>query len=414
MSIQNTSPENTPATPAINFAGFSDWFEIFEGGEQTAMSGEKISFTEADLDSVVSNFTADSKTETEIAPLVIGHPKTDSPAWGWVTEVKREGNKLFAKANDVVEEFESAVKKKMYPKRSISLRPDGKGGYRLRHIGFLGANPPAVKGLAAISFAQSEGDLCFEQASPKHMRRIAWALNSISRVFRKIREREIEQKGIEDADQLIPEWEINELSELSREIQKVNENDQVLFSAEEVPATINTNEEPPMDDKKFSQADLDAAVAAAQKEAADAKAAMAQQQAQLAYSKKLADAKTIVAEAVNDGRVTPAEANGLAEFMANLPDGEATQFEFAESDGKTKSLSPMAFFKASLAARQPVINFGLNNTQAPQAGKTLSFAAPDGAAVDEARAKLHAAALQYAQDHKCDYITAVRAVEQQN
>ena len=41
-----------------------------------------------------------------------------------------------------------------YEKRSASFYPDG----RLRHVGFLGAAPPAVKGLAGIAFGQEDKD----------------------------------------------------------------------------------------------------------------------------------------------------------------------------------------------------------------------------------------------------------------
>ena len=45
--------------------------------------------------------------------------------------------------------FLHALKEGRYKKRSISLTPEGK----LRHVGFLGAAKPAVKGLADIQFS---------------------------------------------------------------------------------------------------------------------------------------------------------------------------------------------------------------------------------------------------------------------
>ena len=59
-----------------------------------------------------------------------------------------------AKAKQVVPEFTEALKNGLYKKRSISLDKDGK----LRHVGFLGAAAPAVKGLADIQFNADETD----------------------------------------------------------------------------------------------------------------------------------------------------------------------------------------------------------------------------------------------------------------
>jgi len=58
----------------------------------------------------------------------------------------------------VVPEFQSAVENGLYKKRSASFYPDG----RLRHVGFLGAAPPAVKGLADIGFENGENQTTFE------------------------------------------------------------------------------------------------------------------------------------------------------------------------------------------------------------------------------------------------------------
>ncbi|MFU2508871.1 hypothetical protein [Pseudoalteromonas sp. ASV78] len=59
-------------TPNTQF----DWFEVFKAGTQTDAKGVTHSFNDADLNSVVANFKPKS------APLVIGHPKMDGPAWG--------------------------------------------------------------------------------------------------------------------------------------------------------------------------------------------------------------------------------------------------------------------------------------------------------------------------------------------
>lgn len=121
------------------------FFEIFKTGTHTSSNGTTKTYTEADLDNIVKSY---NPKEHE-APIVIGHPKNNSPAFGWVESVKRVGNKLYAKAKDLLPEFVELLKKGVYKKRSISLDNEGK----LVHVGFLGGKAPAVKGLADIKFS---------------------------------------------------------------------------------------------------------------------------------------------------------------------------------------------------------------------------------------------------------------------
>jgi len=122
-----------------------NWFAIFKTGKHTSNSGETKEYTTEDLDKMISKF------ESGKVPLVVGHPKTNDPAWGWLKSIKRVGDTLYAEAENVVAEFAEMVNKKMFPNRSIAINPDGS----LRHVGFLGAVPPAVKGLGEVSFSDS-------------------------------------------------------------------------------------------------------------------------------------------------------------------------------------------------------------------------------------------------------------------
>ena len=55
------------------------------------------------------------------------------------------------------------------------------------------------------------------------------------------------------------------------------------------------------------------------------------------------------------GRVTPAQSQGLAEFMAGLDD--ELNFEFAEASGKTASVTPLAFMTAFLEGLPRQVEF---------------------------------------------------------
>jgi len=122
------------------------WIQIFRAGKQTDSSGNERNFERGDLDRIVSSYDP----RVHEAPVVIGHPKENAPAFGWVESLKREGDILFARLKDLVPEFVDMVKKGLFKKRSIALNPD----LSLRHVGFLGAMPPAVKGLEDIRFQE--------------------------------------------------------------------------------------------------------------------------------------------------------------------------------------------------------------------------------------------------------------------
>lgn len=126
--------------------------EIFRTGVYKDAEGNDISYTEADLDTMVKKFM---EAENPMVPIVVGHPKDNSPAFGWVESLKREGGKLYAAFKDVAQEFAEAVNNGRYKNRSISHYPD----LMLRHIGFLGAMPPKVKGMEPFTFSDDNKDV---------------------------------------------------------------------------------------------------------------------------------------------------------------------------------------------------------------------------------------------------------------
>ena len=72
-------------------------------------------------------------------------------------KLRRVGTVLQAKFKDNVDPaFEHMVKTGKFTKRSVSLYPDLGNGPSLRHVGFVGAKPPVVKGLADIQFGEED------------------------------------------------------------------------------------------------------------------------------------------------------------------------------------------------------------------------------------------------------------------
>lgn len=127
------------------------WREIFRAGDY----GDKGSYTQADLDAMVANFN-----EADQVPIVVGHPETNSPAWGWITGLRRIGDILQAREGSVHPAFAKARNERLFKNRSVRICRT-KNGPKLLHLGWLGAAMPEVEGLSNAVF--SRVDAVFEE-----------------------------------------------------------------------------------------------------------------------------------------------------------------------------------------------------------------------------------------------------------
>lgn len=134
------------------------WIEIFRTGKHTDSSGRSGEFPPERLDRIASTYNSRILEEpTMLAPVVKGHPKDDAPAFGWVKRLARRGDRLVAFVDDIAKDFAKEVRQGKFKRVSVALYPD----LMLKHIGFLGAAAPAVKGLAEASFTEEEGIVAY-------------------------------------------------------------------------------------------------------------------------------------------------------------------------------------------------------------------------------------------------------------
>lgn len=107
-----------------------------------------------ELSEIAVSYDAAGKHE---APLTIGHPKEAAPAWGWVKQVLHVGDKLKIVA-EFTDQLADLIKQGLYKKVSVGLYTPTDptnptpGKWHLHHVAFLGAEPPAVKGLESVAF----------------------------------------------------------------------------------------------------------------------------------------------------------------------------------------------------------------------------------------------------------------------
>ena len=375
------------------------WDEIFKAGKQTDSQGRTRDFTIEDLDKIASSY---NPAQHE-APVVIGHPKDNDPAWGWVQGLKRQGNILMAQYKDLIPEFVDMVKKGLFKKRSISLYPD----LSLRHVGFLGAMPPAVKGLADVQFKGDEEAIYeFAAADPAKAAQEArakkygisikdggnvtkpgqWAQvpdddfldpvnyrypcpddvqtkaaaaywgKEANKAQYSSQEQAIMDRRLMDMEKKFKMGSAMKMSDQKEEKMTFKE---WLMSMKTMFNSLPEDQSPTGElPKNFSEAELTAKLEAAKKEAeAETRKKMELEFAEQGRLKRQEALKSEIGtwceSMVKSGQIAPYEVeDGLVEFMSGL--GWESEIEFSEGN-KT---SPLDWFKDFIGKRAKLVNFG--------------------------------------------------------
>lgn len=323
--------------------------EIFRAGTHTAMDGRRYTFTRDDLLATAAAYDP----AVFSAPAVIGHPKHDDPAYGWATTMRVEGDVLVADLDQVEPAFAEMVKAGRYKKVSpYFYPPEGKtnpvpGVYYPRHIGFLGAAAPGCQGLAPVAFADGDDDL-IAFATDQELRPIVWLASSVGRMWRRMRDQLIADKGLEEADKLMPAWEVEAPQEIAAQLDAALETEGQRF-AEVQAAILGSGDLPPL----LVADPVSGAVGLADAAFAERQAALEAREADVARREAASAAEQAKTEAAEDaafvdglvagGRLPPGLKSQVLVFCEAL--GEVAPLAFAEGEA---AQSPRAAFKALL------------------------------------------------------------------
>lgn len=361
--------------------------EIFKAGKRHDATGVEIEITTADLQQAVDAYNINFHE----SPAVIGHPKHNAPAYGWVKRLELDGDVLKAEFDQIDPEFAEMVEKGRFKKVSSSFyladspnnpRP---GNLYLRHVGFLGAMPPAVKGLRNPEFADNEqGVVDFAD----------WAEASL---WRRLRDWIIGQHGQEEADKAVPDYLVASVQEESIR------NDLKRYQQAETGIPMPSFNEPnqpsePQGEPEMTPEEIEQLKAENQQLKAE--------KAEAALNQAKADNADFAEGLVKAGKLAPIakqQAVDLLNYASTTAQGGVV--EFAEGESLHSKL------QAFLDAQPQVVNFSEVATKEKAAtaqNDTVEYAEGTSADAIDMDKKVRA----YMKEHNVDYTAAFNAITQ--
>ena len=366
--------------------------------------GRDVALAESDLAAIASAYDP----SLHEAPIVIGHPRVDAPAYGWVEGVRSSPKGLHAVPRQLEASFAEMVRDGRFKKISASLYGPGHAnnpkpdGWYLRHVGFLGAQPPVVKGLDPIQLADEEGDVATVELDLAEMS--PYVLRSVASLFRGIREYLISQSGLDAADRTMPDWEIENVETEAGLM--ANPAPSPSFSEPAAPAPTEPGADPvtgtaaaDLAARETSLAERETAIEARERTLADA-----------AKTALKADAVAFAEGLVSEGKILPREKDSIVGVLLGIP--KDTSVEFAEDADATPAPTPARTFLRTFLGALPVrVDFSERSPAPdPGASSSRSFRVPHTHVVAPENADLHRRALELSERADIDYDTAVMRI----
>lgn len=308
--------------------------QVFRAGRHVDMAGRAVTFSDADVAALAESYDP----ALHEAPIVVGHPEVDAPAYGWVRALRLDGAILLAEPHQVDPAFAELVRAGRFKRVSISLyspaAPNNPkpGGWYLRHVGVLGAQPPAVKGLKPIAFAAAE-DGVVDLAE-------TWSLGIVASLLRRMREMLIAQFGQEQADRTLPAAEIDAVAE-------------AMPPLPPAPGPAYADDPTPKEEELMPDQDREAALAAREQEIARREAAIAERERE----RRREDAVRFADGLVEASRLPQASRGLVVQLLDTLAD-PAVDLAKPLSFGEAGEMVPADALKALLNGLPPAVTFG--------------------------------------------------------
>jgi len=353
---------DTPAPLSASLSALDGWIDICRTGTWHGQDGT-VTLTDADLDALVADYA-----QADPAPVVLGHPETDAPAQGWVGAIRRVGDRLQARLERLDRGFRAAVEAGRYANRSISAVRDTTG-WRLRHLGFLGAATPAVDGLSPSNFAAPAGSGVFSAPIATPLKadlatplggddeRHGWRV--LQDLMRGLREWLIEAHDIDTADRVINPWYLETIgslgvpeddvrsSRLTSLLSDLRKDPIMTGSSAPPPPPENQPATPPAPVPIGDPVGEAGALAAERAALADERAAMAAERLSMAAERALQLASTRTATLVTEGHVLPGERPVVEALFTALASVEVP-VTLAGADGQSEQARPADAFQTFL------------------------------------------------------------------
>lgn len=322
--------------------------EIFRPGRHIDDQGVAHNFSDADVAGMASSYNPALRE----APLTVGHPKDNLPAYGWVKAVGRNADGVLTiTPHNVEPQFAEMVAARRFPKRSASFYPPAApnnptpGHWYLRHVAFLGAQPPAIAGLKDIQFSDGDSGGAVSFSEPVSA----------------------QPSTTQEPDDMTLE---EQLAKAKADLQAAN--------------------------TAKAQAEADAATA--KKAASDAQA-QAASFAEQARADRKAGFVSFAEAQVTAGKLLPKDKDMAVATLELLAD--AKPVEFAEGDA-TRKVSPAQWLQSLITDGKPVVSFG---EFAGARGQLTT-----GTAKGKTDAEIDTEASNYMRQHKVSYAEALTAV----
>lgn len=265
-----------------------DWVPVFKTGKYPQFNEP---FTKEKMDAMINRF----KEEAIDSPLTFDHAKR-GPAYGWFSDLKRDGEWLLAKVKEIHADAKNSIEKGYYRFVSPEIYEKWRGGApRFRAVSLLGAQIPEQKDLPLVLFEEYEGEypVC-----------------------------------------LFQEYDMEEAMD-EKELQKENEELKKQLAEANVKIT------------EFSEEN--------EKTKTELKQMKVQAQEQKAKDKddKISN---FVEKLRKEGKLPPKDEENTKAFMRSLDDEKLQKF--SEADGTFKEKSQLDQYMDQLNAKEPVLNFG--------------------------------------------------------